>query len=162
MTLTKGGPVGIGTTEPSDMLHIRDVPAKHYGITTETDGEGRGLQVVTPDYAYREQGTTLQLGPFGESDDERSYLQAYTSGKKKNGVMLLNPHGGKIGIRSKHPTAELEVGGTVKAETILADELIVGKKALGEIVDRQEKEIGALRQKIEKLEAALEKSAVHV
>ncbi len=153
LTLTAGGPVGIGTDKPSDKLHIRDVDSGTYGIATETDGKGRGIQIVTPGYIYNQKGSTLQLGPRGEGDKGHSYLQAYTEGKTEDGILELNPHGGRV-VVGKTPSAELVVHGTIKTDRIEADTLVVGTKQLAEVISAQEKEIAKLKDEVLKLKAA--------
>ena len=114
VTITGAGNVGIGTAEPRrGKLEIRDVQ-DFYGISTTTDGQGRGIEILTPDFEYATTGSVLELAPDRDGNTP-SYLQARIDGKSNVGVLALNPWGGNVGVGTKNPTAKLEVVGTIKA-----------------------------------------------
>ena len=96
-----------------------------YRLQVETDGEGRGIQILTPDFIYLESGSALNLGPSGPTGGgPGSYLQAFADGKSKKAELKLNPQGGNVSV-----PVLLITGGSDLAEPFLIhaqDEVLPG------------------------------------
>jgi hypothetical protein len=103
LSLTNGGRVGIGTTNPINALHIRGV----FGSPSTTGNSQNGILRI----GQKSGNGSLDIG-FG---DPFSWLQSRdASDYSTNYYLSLNPNGGNVGIGITSPIHKLSVNGNAK------------------------------------------------
>jgi hypothetical protein len=103
LSLTNGGKVGIGTTNPINALHIRGV----FGSPSTTGNSQNGIMRI----GQKSGNGSLDIG-FG---DPFSWLQSRdASDYSTNYYLSLNPNGGNVGIGITSPIHKLSVNGNAK------------------------------------------------
>lgn len=111
--ITTNGRVGIGTTAPSTKLHVEgDILIEYPAIIssqansqlvlTDSDTPAMRLNVMVDKTAAANGAVAFQSTESGVSNDR---------------ALLLNPHGGKVGIGTTAPTQSLTVVGSVSADS---------------------------------------------
>jgi hypothetical protein len=111
-----GNNVGIGTPSPFARLTVSRPVAN--GLVTSDASNNAGLTVAGTDSLVR-----LQLAAGGAPYGYAGLIQAsYDNGGASNGVenLLLQPLGGKVGIGSTAPRAQLDINGGSGAYSITA------------------------------------------
>lgn len=111
-----GNNVGIGTTNPFARLTVSR-PVTN-ALTTADPSNNAGITVAGSDALVR-----LQLAAGGASYGYAGLIQAsYDNGSAGNGVenLLLQPLGGKVGIGTAAPRAQLDIDGGSSAYSITA------------------------------------------
>jgi hypothetical protein len=103
LSLTNGGKVGIGTTNPINALHIRGV----FGSPSTTGNSQNGIMRI----GQKSGNGSLDIG-FG---DPFSWMQSRdASDYSVNYNLSLQPNGGNVGIGITNPTHKLSVNGNAK------------------------------------------------
>ncbi|MFC1483896.1 hypothetical protein ACFL6Q_02460 [Candidatus Neomarinimicrobiota bacterium] len=117
-SITQGGNVGIGTGTPGRKLDILAGPYDGIQITDSSSSNTRATLLNFEDY-----GGTLSL--FDVDGNVQARIRGYAS----PGGVQASFTAGNVGIGTFTPTATLEVVGSVKADTVLADTLLLSTPA---------------------------------
>ncbi|MFH1723209.1 MAG: tail fiber domain-containing protein [Elusimicrobiota bacterium] len=120
MEILGSGNVGIGTTNPTEKLHIQGDIAKIAVQSTH----GTGSAAISAIEFYDSAGTLKAWLGDGSDTNEDLYIRSYSGaihfgdGAGWSGLNLTN---GNAGIGTTSPTEKLDVVGTVKATAFVGD-----------------------------------------
>jgi hypothetical protein len=103
------GSVGIGTSSPSQKLHI--VGNTGLPATSSTSQNGT-LRLQLAGY-----GTVLDFGGEGPTTGKQWIQVTDASNLALTYPLLLNPNGGNVGIGTTSPTEKLDVNGSIKSSS---------------------------------------------
>jgi hypothetical protein len=107
-----GGNVGIGTTTPTQRMHIVGVTGLPAFSGTSQNGT---LRLQTSGY-----GTVLDFGAEGPATGKQWLQATDSSSLSVYYPLLLNPRGGNVGIGTTSPAAQLEVSSSSSSGIFLA------------------------------------------
>jgi hypothetical protein len=110
LSITDGGAVGIGTTTPQTLLHLNPNGAGSLLIGSNRSAGG---------YTNLEMGISTLSNGYG-------YVQATKASGTSYGNLILNAHGGNVGIGTTAPTTSLDVRGGIALpiKTVTADYVV--------------------------------------
>jgi hypothetical protein len=104
MRITNSGNVGIGTTSPSQVLHVKDADYTRIQIEAGTTSHGAILNLG--DSSDADYGSITQFASAAGEDGRMRFVAGATE--------TMNLRGGNVGIGTNSPTEKLDVnGGTV-------------------------------------------------
>jgi len=127
MRIDSSGNVGIGTTAPSDKLHV----IGQNNTPSITNGVFNGVLLIG-----NSQGGYGSLEIGSRYDDLYAWIQGRRLGESVAGTLAINPLGGNVGIGTSSPNKKLEVVGTgeiirATSTTGASDQLISVKNNSG-------------------------------
>ncbi|NOU16510.1 MAG: hypothetical protein HOO91_02995 [Bacteroidales bacterium] len=105
-----GGNVGIGTTTPTQKLHISNI-----GGSSATSGTIQNGMIRLYEEGF---GNVLDIG-ITSNNAGNSWIQAgFKFDLSVNKSLLLNPNGGNVGIGTTTPQNKLDVAGTIRCTEV--------------------------------------------
>jgi hypothetical protein len=117
ITIDSDGNIGIGTTDPANILHIKKDPTVALGAADYASTNGFGqlhIETVTEfNDGSSDQGTSkLKIGieDGGVNIAPKGYIQSINDGIF-GGTLLLNPSSGNVGIGTTNPEGKLDIRG---------------------------------------------------
>ena len=109
------GKVGIGTTSPSQKLHVAgNADIDGYGLF------GANLKIGTNiDYGYYQDSTNGAYRANGTDNTRGYYFQSYNGANTRMYVGLVGTYAGRVGINTTSPARELHVIGSIRSSSWL-------------------------------------------
>ena len=119
-TIVNGGNVGIGTTNPFVVFDVRQPYAK-------TDTTRRDILYASNDSTPA--GLRISITGGASPAVRTAHLQTTEWGVGNDGIISLQPFGGKVGIGVTNPTKLFEVNGRMATSATVSTNLIAGNIA---------------------------------
>jgi hypothetical protein len=117
MTIDTSGNLGIGTTSPSALLHVRKSQDAITGIVVDNDGtsgSSGGGQAVQ--FAFGSLGAIGGIYHYTNGVQWSMGLRAWSGGGGSVERLTIRGENGNVGIGTSNPTAKLHVAGSIVAD----------------------------------------------